>query len=70
MKLQHHYSNMNAFKLVFLGKTWFKVVVRSVKLGKSYFLLNPYYLSITVANDNRGYDHVIWDELHCLLYSL
>ena len=35
--LQHYYSNMNAFKLVFSAKACFKVVVRSVKLGKPYY---------------------------------
>ena len=43
-QLQHYYSNMNAFKLVFSAKACFKVVVRSVKIGEAIvFLVNPYY---------------------------
>ena len=43
-KLQHYYSNMNAFKLVFSAKACFKVVIRSVKTGEAIvFLVNPYY---------------------------
>ena len=35
---------MNAFKLVFSAKACFKVVVKSVKIGKVIvFLVDPYY---------------------------
>ena len=40
----HYYSNMNVFKLVFLAKACFKLVVRSVKNPEPIvFLVNPYY---------------------------
>ena len=39
-KVQHYYSNRNAFKLVFSAKICFKVVVGGVKLGKPYFSLS------------------------------
>ena len=43
-KLQHYYSNRNAFKLVFSAKVCFKVVVGSVKIGEAIvFLVDPYY---------------------------
>ena len=47
---------MNAFKLVFLTKTCFKLVVRSVNIGKAIvFLVDPYYiLNTTVLNDREG----------------
>ena len=44
LHLQHYQSNINAFKLEFSAKAWFKVVDRSVKIGEAIvFLVDPYY---------------------------
>ena len=43
-KLQHHQSNRNAFKLVFLAKACFEEVDRSMKIGEAIvFLADPYH---------------------------
>ena len=47
-KVQQYYSSMNALKLVFSAKAFFKVVVRSAKTQKPLF---SWSISTTMFND-------------------